>query len=98
MLTSELLAHWPLAGDTSDVYGKWHGTARHLTFGDGPDGSLHGAAVFNGLDRFAGADRADEWYLSDWAQSPPGRPQLNGAGLISTASDCTALLQCAKVL
>ncbi|MCE9589763.1 MAG: LamG domain-containing protein [Planctomycetes bacterium] len=53
MTQTELVAHWPLAGDATDAVGKRHGYAKNVTFaGDGPrsGGSGGGAAVFNGLD------------------------------------------------
>ncbi len=46
----ELLAHWRLAGGARDALGKWHGTARSISYGSGPTGAAGGAAIFNGRD------------------------------------------------
>ncbi|MDP6112190.1 MAG: LamG domain-containing protein [Planctomycetota bacterium] len=45
---SQLVSHWPLAGDTKDCVGDHHGQAEALTFTDGPDGKAGGAAEFDG--------------------------------------------------
>ena len=42
------VAHWPLAGDTSDVVGQHHGRANQLAFTAGPHGDPNGAAWFDG--------------------------------------------------
>jgi hypothetical protein len=45
-----LIAHWPLNGNTDDAVGPHHGAARNVAFGEGPDGSVCGAALLNGRD------------------------------------------------
>ncbi|HVF11354.1 MAG TPA: hypothetical protein VNA16_11145, partial [Abditibacteriaceae bacterium] len=50
MKNPPLIAHWPLSGNTNDVSNDHHGVPRNLTWTDGPSGSAHGAALFNGRD------------------------------------------------
>lgn len=43
-----LIAHWPLAGNSADIVGGHHGTAEALGFTEGPTGRASGAAEFDG--------------------------------------------------
>ena len=56
----ELIAHWPLAGDTNDVVGNHHGQADALSYTVGPNGKAAGAAEFDGQrSRVCIEDHAD---------------------------------------
>ena len=44
----DLIAHWPLAGDTRDIAGDCHGVADALAFTAGPNGTTGAAAQLDG--------------------------------------------------
>ena len=46
----DLIAHWPLAGNSHDAVGNHHGQADALTYTTGPDGSAGSAGEFDGTN------------------------------------------------
>jgi len=49
-MSIDMIAHWPLDGDTRDALGRHHGEARGVTFAGGPEGQPGPAAHFDGPD------------------------------------------------
>jgi hypothetical protein len=45
----QLIAHWPLAGNTDDVAAGHHGEGESLSYTTGPNGAEYSAAVFDGI-------------------------------------------------
>jgi len=58
-----LIAHWPLAGDSSDATGRHHGTPTNVDWTEGPGGTPNGAALFNGRDSLIEVTDAPEFQL-----------------------------------
>ncbi len=80
-MTTELVGHWPLAGDTLDVSGKDnHGENRNVDLtGQGPAGQKNGAAVFDG--------RRSEILVPDSPSLHTGTEDFSIAAHIHTEAD-----------
>ncbi|MBT4139663.1 MAG: hypothetical protein HOE48_17200, partial [Candidatus Latescibacteria bacterium] len=65
MTKHQLMGHWPLQENASDVAGKHHGVAHQVTFVDGPGGSTTAAAQFNGPDSRIEVPAANDLQLAN---------------------------------
>jgi hypothetical protein len=65
MTKHQLMGHWPLQENASDVTGKHHGVAHQVTFVDGPGGSTTAAAQFNGPSSLIEVPAANDLQLAN---------------------------------